>query len=164
MEECITVIGHKNPDTDSIASSLAYAELKRKLGFNAIAGRLGTLNEETKFATRYFNIDAPNVIKDARKTLGEIKMDEPVLIHYKKSCNDALKKVIQTNNKTLFVVDDNEELVGITSVSDLSSLRLMPKEKRDHLFQNTNLELISHDLNGELVYKSEYWFIHLYLP
>ena len=155
MEECITVIGHKNPDTDSIASSLAYAELKRKLGFNAIAGRLGTLNEETKFATRYFNIDAPNVIKDARKTLGEIKMDEPVLIHYKKSCNDALKKVIQTNNKTLFVVDDNEELVGITSVSDLSSLRLMPKEKRDHLFQNTNLELISHDLNGELVYKSE---------
>ncbi len=151
MEEFITVIGHKNPDTDSIASSLAYADLKQKLGINAVAGRLGTLNEETKFATRFFNIDAPNVIKDARKTLAEIKMDEPVIINHNASCNDALKKVVQTNNKTLYVVNDNEELEGIISVSDLSSLRLNPKNTRAILFQNTNLDLLVHDLDGELL-------------
>ena len=48
MEEKVYVIGHKNPDTDSRASALAYADLKRKLGVNAEARRLGTLNEETK--------------------------------------------------------------------------------------------------------------------
>lgn len=155
MEDLITVIGHKNPDTDSIASALAYAELKQLLGFKAVAGRLGTLNEETKFATRYFNIVAPNVVKDARKTLMEIKMDKPLLISSDASCNDALKKVIQTNNKTLYVVNQNEELEGIISVSDLSSLRLNPKEKRAALFQNTNLDLLTNDLKGELLVRSK---------
>ena len=151
MEDCITVIGHKNPDTDSIASALAYANLKRLLGENVVAGRLGTLNEETKFATRYFNIDAPNVINDARKTLGELEMDEPLFIKEEASCNDALKAVIQTNNKTLYVVNDKQELKGIISVSDLSSLRLKAKEKRADLFKNTNLTLLAHDLNATLM-------------
>lgn len=151
MQDYITVIGHKNPDTDSIASSLAYAELKRLLGENVIAGRLGTLNEETKFATRYFNIDAPNVIKDARKTLQEIQLDQPLMIKADETCNDALKKVNQANTKTLYVVNDEDELEGIISVSDLSSLRLNPKEKRAELFKNTTLEMLSHDLKGELV-------------
>ena len=45
----IYVIGHKNPDTDSICAALALAELKRQTGINATAARLGTLNPETKF-------------------------------------------------------------------------------------------------------------------
>ena len=45
----IYVIGHKNPDTDSICAALALAELKRQTGVNAVAARLGTLNPETKF-------------------------------------------------------------------------------------------------------------------
>ncbi len=154
MEDCITVIGHKNPDTDSIASALAYAALKQMLGEEkVVAGRLGTLNEETKFATRYFHIDAPNVIKDARKTLGEIQMDMPLFINPEASCNDALKKVVSTNNKTLYVVNDNQELLGIISVSDLSSLRLKPQNERNELFKNTNLALLAHDLNGRLMVK-----------
>ena len=44
----IYVIGHKNPDTDSICAALALAELKRQTGINATAARLGTLNPETK--------------------------------------------------------------------------------------------------------------------
>ena len=45
----IYVIGHKNPDTDSICAALALAELKRQTGINAVAARLGTLNPETKY-------------------------------------------------------------------------------------------------------------------
>jgi len=47
MKDKLYVIGHKNPDSDSICSALAYAEMKRRLGENAIACRLGPLNEET---------------------------------------------------------------------------------------------------------------------
>ena len=44
----IHITGHKHPDTDSICSAIAYAELKRKLGYNAIACRLGEVNHETR--------------------------------------------------------------------------------------------------------------------
>ena len=44
----ILVFGHKNPDTDTICSAIAYAELKNKLGKDVKAVRLGEVNEETK--------------------------------------------------------------------------------------------------------------------
>ena len=46
----ILVFGHKNPDTDTICSAIAYAELKNKLGKDVKAVRLGEVNEETKYA------------------------------------------------------------------------------------------------------------------
>ncbi len=59
----ILVFGHKNPDTDTICSALAYANLKNILGIEAKAVRLGELNEETKFVLNYFGVEAPELIK-----------------------------------------------------------------------------------------------------
>ena len=59
----ILVFGHKNPDTDTICSALAYANLKNILGMEAKAVRLGELNEETKFVLNYFGVEAPELIK-----------------------------------------------------------------------------------------------------
>ncbi len=59
----ILVFGHKNPDTDTICSALAYANLKNILGDEAKAVRLGELNEETKFVLNYFGVEAPELIK-----------------------------------------------------------------------------------------------------
>ena len=57
------IFGHKNPDTDSICSALAYADLKGKLGFNVEPVRLGIINNETQYALDYFNIPAPRFIE-----------------------------------------------------------------------------------------------------
>jgi manganese-dependent inorganic pyrophosphatase len=57
------VFGHKNPDTDTICSALAYANLKNKLGMNAEPARLGEVNKETQFALDYFQVDAPQLIE-----------------------------------------------------------------------------------------------------
>lgn len=56
------VFGHKNPDTDTICSALAYANLKNKLGVNAEPARLGEVNKETNYALNYFNVEAPQLI------------------------------------------------------------------------------------------------------
>jgi probable manganese-dependent inorganic pyrophosphatase len=56
------IYGHKNPDTDTICSALAYAELKTLLGEDVEARRLGELNEETKFVLDYFDVKAPELI------------------------------------------------------------------------------------------------------
>lgn len=61
----ILVFGHKNPDTDSICSALAYANFKNALGENAKACRLGNINDETQFILDYLTIDAPELIEDA---------------------------------------------------------------------------------------------------
>ena len=58
----ILVLGHKNPDTDSICSALAFAELQRACGLNATAGRVGKINKETKYALDYFGVEAPQPV------------------------------------------------------------------------------------------------------
>jgi manganese-dependent inorganic pyrophosphatase len=62
MEKTL-VFGHKNPDTDTICSALAYANLKAKLGVHAEAARLGEVNKETQFALDYFQVEAPVFIE-----------------------------------------------------------------------------------------------------
>ncbi|HIE34014.1 MAG TPA: manganese-dependent inorganic pyrophosphatase [Candidatus Altiarchaeales archaeon] len=66
MDEKIFVIGHKNPDTDSICSAIAYAEFKnRTIKSDVVPARCGDLNSESKFVLDKFNIDTPKLIEDA---------------------------------------------------------------------------------------------------
>ncbi len=58
------IFGHKNPDTDTITSAIAYAELKTKLGADVEAIRLGDINGETQYALNYFGIAAPRLIEN----------------------------------------------------------------------------------------------------
>lgn len=60
----ILVFGHKNPDTDTICSAIAYAELKNKLEKDVKAVRLGEVNEETKYALNYFKVEKPELVEN----------------------------------------------------------------------------------------------------
>ena len=60
----ILVFGHRNPDTDTICSAIAYAELKNKLGKDVKAVRLGEVNEETKYALNYFKVEKPELVEN----------------------------------------------------------------------------------------------------
>ena len=62
MEKTL-IFGHKNPDTDSICSALAYADLKQQLGFQVEPVRLGSVNGETQFALNYFQVEAPRLVE-----------------------------------------------------------------------------------------------------
>ncbi|MFB9761360.1 manganese-dependent inorganic pyrophosphatase [Ectobacillus funiculus] len=61
--EKVLVFGHKNPDTDSICSAIAYAALKKELGVDAEPIRLGSVNNETQFALDYFKAEAPRLVE-----------------------------------------------------------------------------------------------------
>ena len=66
------IFGHKSPDTDTICSALAYADLKNKLGVNAEAARLGMVNKETQFALDYFGVDAPEMIAEVGSDITDV--------------------------------------------------------------------------------------------
>ena len=63
MEKEVLIFGHKNPDTDSICSSLVHESLNRKIGWKAKAVRLGNINKETQFVLDYLKIQAPELIE-----------------------------------------------------------------------------------------------------
>ncbi|WP_110931326.1 manganese-dependent inorganic pyrophosphatase [Paenibacillus bouchesdurhonensis] len=66
----VLIFGHKNPDTDTICSAIAYADLKSKLGWNVEPVALGSVNGETKFALDRFGFKAPRVVENVA---GEVK-------------------------------------------------------------------------------------------
>ncbi|MDP0483891.1 MULTISPECIES: manganese-dependent inorganic pyrophosphatase [Bacillus] len=63
--EKILIFGHQNPDTDTICSAIAYADLKNKLGYNAEPVRLGQVNGETQYALDYFKQESPRLVETA---------------------------------------------------------------------------------------------------
>lgn len=69
------IFGHKSPDTDAIASAIAYAYLKKRLGEDIEAGRLGEINSETAYALDYFKKKKPQLIHDLQKDTPVILMD-----------------------------------------------------------------------------------------
>lgn len=70
--EKVYVLGHKNPDTDSICSAIVYAHLKRELGMDAVAVRLGDVQNETAFALDKFGFEAPLLIEKASPDVKQV--------------------------------------------------------------------------------------------
>lgn len=68
----VFVLGHKNPDTDSICSSISYAYLKNETGLEAEAIRLGELNNETIFALKEFGFEAPRLVKRVSEEVSQV--------------------------------------------------------------------------------------------
>lgn len=71
----ILVFGHKNPDTDTICSSIVMAEMQKKMGVDAEAARLGEINKETQYALDYFKVDLPKLINNVDENQEVILVD-----------------------------------------------------------------------------------------
>ena len=143
MQQYVYIVGHKNPDTDSICSALAYAELKQRLGVHAIPCRLGPLNEETKYVLKRFGLENPLLLKDARSQLRDIDIDEPTLITTKTSLKEAWDVLFKARNKSLFVLDEQQKLTGIVSTSNLASPRMMSDELMHKLMKTASLSALA---------------------
>ena len=151
----IYVTGHKHPDSDSICSALAYAHLLNETGEEAIASRQGPLNEETKFILKTFGFDNPLLLTDARAKLSEIELDKPTLVSKNETVHHAWHVMLQTQNRSLFVVDEDNKLCGICTTSDLSRVRLHPEADLAALMQKATVNNISKTIGGEVVYEPE---------
>jgi manganese-dependent inorganic pyrophosphatase len=157
MSENVTyVTGHKNPDTDSICSAIAYANLKNKLGFNVEPVRLGKLNIETQFILDYLNVSAPKYISDVKAKVDSMEYSPINTI----KITDSLKKAwdslnYETNNKIVAVVDEKSKYIGTITVSDI--LRVLIENNDENMFEknNTTLENIIEVLDGEFISKSD---------
>ena len=74
----IYITGHKNPDTDSIVSSIAYARYIKNKGKHAIASRIGPVSSDTEYLLNRFGFEDPLHIYTAKSTIREIDFDEAI--------------------------------------------------------------------------------------
>jgi len=149
--DSVLVLGHKNPDTDSICSAIAYAELKNKLGQQSKAVRLGQLSRETEFVLNHFNLEAPELINTVRPQISDLTHLEKEVIYVDDSLKSALDLMIKENFSSLPVVDEERRLVGMIHVSDIANTYL----EMDHtkLFNNysTLYKNLKSMLKGEII-------------
>ncbi len=118
-KEKIYITGHRHPDTDSIASAIAYAKLKQRQGFHAIACRLGPVNAETEYLLERFHMDLPMLFEDARATLDEIEIDGPLAISPQTTIMETLELMSEQNKQSYGVINAQGKLMGMVTKSDL---------------------------------------------
>ena len=119
-KEKIYVIGHKNPDTDSICSAIAYADLRQKVtGQVHEAKRAGHVNDETAYVLDRFGGEAPKLLTDVRLQVRDLDIHEMPGLKPNASIRDTWERMRQEQAKTLPIVKD-DELVGVVSTGDIA--------------------------------------------
>jgi manganese-dependent inorganic pyrophosphatase len=126
MVKKIYVIGHKSPDTDSIASAIAYAELKNKLGqMNVTAAMAGAPNPQTRYILDRLGINPPVYLADVHPKVRDILQPKPVTARADMPLKKALELFHRNNIRVLPVVDDRNQPCGVVSLLKLSEKYLV---------------------------------------
>ncbi len=149
--EIVWVTGHRNPDSDSICSAIAYAEFKKKNGINAQAARLGDISRETEFILNYFNIQAPVLLKTVRTQISDLAIDPAVPVTSDSTIQKAWLRMKQNNVKTLPVVDDENHLFGLITLSDIANKYLDAIDTNVIGSRQTTLRNIVETINAKLI-------------
>jgi len=156
VKNVIYITGHRNPDTDSICSAISYAEFKNKTGkIPAIPIRLGEINSETKFILNYFKVEEPDLVTTVRTQISDLDIDIIAPISPDISLKMAWSIMKKYNIKTLPVIDENERLAGVVSVSNLASNYLDIWDNSILAKSNTPLENILDTLAAKCLYKPD---------
>ncbi len=151
MSETIYVMGHKNPDTDSICSAIAYAELKKAGGFLAVPRRLGNISRETAFVLKYFDVDKPEYLSTVRTQISDLSIDEAYPVLPGTSVKTTWEIMKRNSVKAVPVVDEESCLLGILSVSDITDEYIEAHESNNIASTGTTLASIAETLNGTII-------------
>ena len=148
----VFVIGHKNPDTDSICSALAYADLKRRLtGEDYIAARAGNLNEETQYIVERFGITPPVFLKDVGTQVRDIEIRETPGVSENISLKKAWTLMKDLNVVTLPITDENNFLTGLINIGDITKSYMEVYDSRILSNAHTKYRNIIETLEAEML-------------
>ena len=119
----ITVIGHKNPDTDSVCSAIAYAELKNRLANSDlyVPRRAGEINAETRFVLKQFQTDVPELVEDVGTQVRDIQIREIDGVAGSISLKNAYTLMKEKNVVTLPIVTKDGYLEGLITIGDIAT-------------------------------------------
>ncbi len=131
----IIVIGHKNPDSDSICSAIAYAQLKHQMdGGLYVPKRAGDINKETAFVLNYFGVDEPEYQADVRTRVCDIEYQRVPGVDKDMSIREAYLAMKEYGTTSLCITNEENMISGIISMTDIAGSSLDVLE--NHLVSN----------------------------
>ena len=120
--ETIYITGHRNPDTDSIVSAMAYAALKNALGRREYrAARLGQVSDETQAVLARFGFEAPEVINNVRTQVRDLDYDTPPTLSAAATIGRAWQTMQKEHISIMPVANEDGTLFGVLSAGDVAS-------------------------------------------
>lgn len=123
------VVGHRNPDTDSICSALAYADLRRQQGLDGVkAARAGNINQQTQFVLDKLAVEVPELLSDVHPRVKDVVTGEPITIHQDEPMSRAIELYHQYHIRMLPVVDDNNRAQGLLLLKRATEFFLVPTD------------------------------------
>jgi manganese-dependent inorganic pyrophosphatase len=150
----VYIIGHKNPDTDSICSAISYCELKKALGVtNCVAGRLGSINKETEFALNYFDVAPPILIESVKTQISDIDYDNTNLLYPYMTIKQVWETMKITQNKMLPIIENLEDkrMKGIISLGDVTRFNMETFDENTLAKYETTFANIAEVLGAEVL-------------
>jgi len=150
----IYVTGHRHPDSDSIISAMAYAYLKQQLGYDAIAVRIGETNKETEYILKRFDEFAPPLVSDIRTCLRDIDFDDVITCRPDTNIGRAMEMMNNNKKKVIAITDENDDLVGMATISDITAHIVGHPDKRAQLLADTPLGALAEILRGQVAYRA----------
>lgn len=159
MEKDLTrpvyIIGHKNPDTDSICSALAYAYLKNHLeGGGYIAARAGQLNQETQYVLNFFQAEAPVYVADVMTQVKDIEIRKTEGVKGNLSLKQAWNLMRQLGVVTLPITKERK-IEGLITIGDIATAYMDVYDSKILSTANTQYRNIVETLEGCLLIGSE---------
>ncbi len=140
----VYVIGHKNPDTDSIVSAIAYAELKKALGEdNVFPARGGKVNLQTEYILNRFNIPQPEFLSDLFPKVKNHMSDEPVTLPLGTPLWDAMQILTANKFRMIPLVDDNKRYISTIHFNIFAENILMKIDpQKNSIIQTSEANLV----------------------
>jgi manganese-dependent inorganic pyrophosphatase len=124
------VIGHKNPDMDSICAAVGYARLKQLLGVpNVIAARAGNTNARIDYVLGRFHVPAPLFLSDVSPRVSDVMQRDAVAVMADSSVYDAIQLIAERQLRGLPVIDENKQCLGLLSAFKLSHYLFPSREE-----------------------------------
>ena len=152
-ERIVNVIGHINPDTDSVCSAIAYAKLKREItGKNYVAKRAGQINSETGFVLKKFGVLPPDYMGDVRTQVIDIDVERVEGVSEDISLKNAWGLMKTGALQTLPIIDESKKLLGLITIEDIAKSYMDVYDSRVIANAKTPFTNIIDTLEGELVY------------
>ena len=148
----VNVIGHVNPDTDSICSAIAYAYLKNQASEMACEPRrAGQLNRETEFVLKHFGVNPPRLCTDVSPQIKDIDIRQQPGIDGEMSLKDALSLMRDVEIDTLCITDPEQELLGLITVRDIANANMDMMDTGVLADAKTSYKNVVSTLDGEMI-------------
>ena len=152
----VVVIGHRNPDTDSICSAIAYAELKNKTSSLVCEPRrAGRMNQETEFVLKRFGVTPPRMCTDVNPKIRDVDFREMPGINGNTSLRKAWEIMRDKQIDTLPITDADNELLGLITVKDIATANMDVFDTGVLAKSRTSYKNILETLGGTMVVGDE---------